>query len=448
MIDVVMQTSCKTSPEQGVFDDEVAGILPAKTPGTGGLVQWMLIVTHRCGLFCVALNLVNDSFALGGLQSDTDASVLASSQLKSLQRRFNTQQVLVTPKNFVAERIEKQDIVENVASGNDAEGFFIFSQPGYERGASQHVIEDIDDASTPCKSSDELDRNGSEIDLALMTSGFSTKSYGEEGELGSQPTAKKSEDAKIDDPNSRLTPAVHSADRVQLNQAGPSYFPIFRSKKDCKTVYIIRHGESEFNAACSARGSSWEDPLLFDARLTVQGRKQALSLRNEVLSWNLPKDALWITSPLTRAIETLLHVHPDVKHGDFAGDGSPLLENVVVLPEVTERLHTSGDVGRSPADLANDFPMLNSQLKTLSDTWWYSKQEKPNCPYRRLFQSHEPKDSITRRIRQFRKWIIDRPEKSFVAVGHSMFWKDFATACHNGIKQETLRNCEWKIIHV
>eukprot|EP00889_Picochlorum_renovo_P004941 jgi/Picre1/31971/NNA_007319.t1 len=383
-------TSCKTSPEQGVFDDELAGILPAKTP---------------------ALNLVNDSFAPG------------------------------------AERVEKEDVVENVA-GNDAEGFFIFSQPGYERGASQHVIEDVDEASTPCKSSDELDRNDSEIDLALLNSGFSTKSYGEEGDLGSQPTAKKSEDPKTDDPNSRLTPAVHSADRVQLNQAGPSYFPIFRSKKDCKIVYIIRHGESEFNAACSARGSSWEDPLLFDARLTWQGRKQALSLRNEVLKWDLPKDALWITSPLTRAIETMLHVHPAVKHGDFSCARSTILENVMVLPEVTERLHTSGDIGRSPADLASDFPMLHSQLKHLSDTWWYSKKEKPNCPYRRLFQSHEPKDSINRRIRQFRKWIIDRPEKAFVAVGHSMFWKDFATACHNGIKQETLRNCEWKIIHV
>mmetsp|Transcript_2419 Transcript_2419/g.4879 ORF Transcript_2419/g.4879 Transcript_2419/m.4879 type:complete len:125 (-) Transcript_2419:1369-1743(-) len=95
-------TSCKTSPEQGVFDDELAGILPAKTP---------------------ALNLVNDSFAPGGLQSGTDASLLASSQLKSLQRRFTTQQLLETPKNFVAERVEKEDVVENVA-GNDAEGFF------------------------------------------------------------------------------------------------------------------------------------------------------------------------------------------------------------------------------------------------------------------------------------------------------------------------------------
>lgn len=85
----------------------------------------------------------------------------------------------------------------------------------------------------------------------------------------------------------RLTPAVHSADRVQLNNG---FFPIFRSKKDCKIVYLIRHGESEFNAACSARGSSWEDPLLFDARLTCKGKSQALTLRNEVQNWDLPAE--------------------------------------------------------------------------------------------------------------------------------------------------------------
>ena len=254
----------------------------------------------------------------------------------------------------------------------------------------------------------------------------------------------------------RLTPAVHSADRVQLNSTG--FFPIFRSKKDCKVVYLIRHGESEFNAACSARGSSWEDPLLFDARLTCKGKSQALTLRNEVANWDLPSDVVWVTSPLTRAIQTLLHVHPHVEVKDANGlngatqslcrTPSGQLENVIVLPEVTEKLHTSGDVGRNPSDLVEEFPMLAGPLGGLEDEWWYNKKERPNCPYKQLFQSHETKESAARRVKEFRKWVIDRPERVFVAVGHSMFWRDFATSVHNGVKQDTMRNCEWRILHV
>lgn len=241
---------------------------------------------------------------------------------------------------------------------------------------------------------------------------------------------------------------------MQLNNG---FFPIFRSKKDCKLVYLIRHGESEFNAACSARGSSWEDPLLFDAKLTFKGKSQALTLRNEVLSWDLPEDVVWVTSPLTRAIQTLLHVHPEIEISPIEGeDGHRLicrtssgkLNNVVVLPEVAEKLHTSGDVGRNPSDLSKEFPMLEECFGDIREGWWYTRSERPNCSYKQLFQSHETKDSVTRRVKQFRKWIIDRPEKVFVAVGHSMFWKEFATSVHNGIKQETLRNCEWRVLHV
>ena len=198
--------------------------------------------------------------------------------------------------------------------------------------------------------------------------------------------------------------------------------------------------------------------MLFDAKLTCKGKSQALTLRNEVQNWDLPADVVWVTSPLTRAIQTLLHVHPEIeiskqeKGGDdhlfTCRTASGRLGNVVVLPEVTEKLHTSGDVGRNPDDLSREFPMLAGCLDEVDDGWWYTRTERPNCSYKQLFQSHETKDSVTRRVKQFRKWIIDRPEKVFVAVGHSMFWKDFATSVQNGVKQETLRNCEWRVLHV
>ena len=453
-----VQTSSRNSPDQPrdalAQGADAVGLLPATTPGRTSRFFSIMKAFWYCYLSVsvyAALGRLRDCFAVVSGDSSNPTGHLESRQLYSLQRRFETQQVLETPQGVIA--AEEDTITENVEivtadrkseEPEDQDDFFIFTQPEYERVASQRVAETPDVLQTPCRlDGEELERVRSANDLQIFQTRMSSKSY--DDEPGSQ--RNQAEDAREEEPGDRLTPAVHSADRVQLSHGGPSFFPIFRSKKDCKIVYLIRHGESEFNAACSARGSAWEDPLLFDAKLTVRGRRQALELRKDVVKWDLPEDVLWITSPLSRAIETMLHVHPKIRPSDFSCD-EDALDNVLVLPDVTEKLHTSGDIGRNPSDLLNDFPMLAKQLKGLSDAWWYSKDGRPNCPYEKLFQSHEPKDSISKRISKFRKWIIDRPEKAFVAVGHSMFWRDFATACHNGIKQDTMRNCEWRVIHV
>lgn len=71
-------------------------------------------------------------------------------------------------------------------------------------------------------------------------------------------------------------------------------------------LYIVRHGESEYNAATAAAGTGWDDPLIFDAPLTARGRAQACELRNTLAALGLPADVCWVTSPLQRAIETLV----------------------------------------------------------------------------------------------------------------------------------------------
>lgn len=411
-------------------------------------------VAQYLTLYNAALGRFHDCFV--PVNGDSNRTSLASRQLSSLQRRFATQQVLETPKTHASDQNvidTAKDSTNNeiVEKEDEIDGFCIRSQPTYERGASQRVLENLEDLKTPCRQGNEdLERDLSENNLQVLESRFIAEVAPEieASEVGSHHNLNvRIPSQQDDDGNDRLTPAVHSADRVQLNDSGLNYFPIFRSKKDCKIVYLIRHGESEFNAACCARGSAWEDPLLFDARLTLKGKRQALCLREEIKKWDLPGDALWITSPLTRAIETLLHVHPDVEPSNLSCR-SEILQNVLVLPEVAERLHTSGDIGRRPSDLMKEFPMLGTQLRTLPNVWWFNRSDRPNCPYQKTFKSHETRESINKRIKKFRKWIIDRPEKAFVAVGHSMFWKDFATTCHNGIKQETMRNCEWKVIHV
>lgn len=389
-----------------------------------------------------AMGLIQGPFEGNG--GNHEYNMIESSQMRSLQRRFVTQQTL---DNFPAGGRD------NIEPDVDTDGFILHSQPTYERVISQRMPGDVEGVS--------IDENVglvsgighiADLDTIGLPDGENISQHDVAEALPSEErmmnrVSENKDDEEEEEPTTnKCTPAVHSADRIQLNsEIGTSYFPIFRSKKDCKVVYIIRHGESEFNAACSARGSSWEDPCIFDARLTARGRAQAMELRKHVSTWGLPDDVHWITSPLTRAIETLLHVHPQVSHPRSHGR---VLSNVTVLPEVSERLATSGDIGRKPADLCKEFPMLGDQLSKLSEVWWFTKEDKVNCPYKLAFQAHEPKDNVYKRITAFKTWLIKRPEKYFVAVGHSMFWRDFATSCNNGVKQDMMRNCEWQVVHV
>ena len=50
-------------------------------------------------------------------------------------------------------------------------------------------------------------------------------------------------------------------------------FPIFRPKAERKVLYIIRHGESEFNAATNT-GKGFSDPQIYDPKLTAKGQSQ------------------------------------------------------------------------------------------------------------------------------------------------------------------------------
>ena len=149
-------------------------------------------------------------------------------------------------------------------------------------------------------------------------------------------------------------------------------------------LYLIRHGESEYNAACAASGSAWADPLIFDAPLTKLGRRQvrayvvatgglpapaavlqppapqasprgcrrappqARGLRRRLHEMALPPDTLWVTSPLTRAIETLLLACPSgSKLAECSDNGEPNLGGEVPHNLAVRRC-VPFRIGRSP----------------------------------------------------------------------------------------------------
>eukprot|EP01126_Amoeba_proteus_P065098 TRINITY_DN919_c0_g1_i9.p1 TRINITY_DN919_c0_g1~~TRINITY_DN919_c0_g1_i9.p1 ORF type:complete len:108 (+),score=17.98 TRINITY_DN919_c0_g1_i9:143-466(+) len=73
-----------------------------------------------------------------------------------------------------------------------------------------------------------------------------------------------------------------------------------------KTVFLVRHGESEHNAVCVIPGKEEEeeeDPFFFDSCLSQKGRQQVQELAAKVKASNL-RPKIVITSPLSRALET------------------------------------------------------------------------------------------------------------------------------------------------
>ena len=270
------------------------------------------------------------------------------------------------------------------------------------------------------------------------------------------------------------------------------FFPIF--SKGQKTVHLVRHGQSTYNEAISGPGS-WEEPKIFDARLTKLGIEQAKEL-GKFLS-ELPKDAVWITSPLTRAMETCVYgreamyafVSPssaedeknspdeNVAPPNNSNDGNTNNNNsngnttsrrsssassrkkvstkkkvatrkenekqrheawgrsVIVRPEITEKLSCSGDIGRTKLELIEDIPIFAQSLSKLPDkSWWWDTNNKRNDAGEKVFNSDEPTRVFQRRVDKFRQWILSHPSTTFVVFGHSTFFKEMVG--------RSLKNCE------
>ena len=243
-------------------------------------------------------------------------------------------------------------------------------------------------------------------------------------------------------------------------------FPIFEPGR--KTVYLVRHGQSTYNAAISGPGS-WEEPQMFDARLTEKGRREAQALGSELSK--IPRDALWITSPLTRAIETctigckagltakserilkkrrMASQKPDGQDDSFdenTDEGNvdnfdvdaaykDWARKLVIRPDLTEHLYCTGDVGRPRWCLENDFPDLGLAISRLpEDRWWWYDANKPNDAQKQQFNSKEPQNHFKNRVGRFKSWLLQRKETNFVIFGHSTFFKEFSGG-------RSMKNCE------
>jgi broad specificity phosphatase PhoE len=178
-----------------------------------------------------------------------------------------------------------------------------------------------------------------------------------------------------------------------------------------RKILCIRHGESTFNATYADDGV---DPMLFDAPLTERGHAQVAAARLELRE--TPVD-LVLTTPLTRALQTTLGIFAD----------HPSKPEIVVEPRHRERLESSCDQGRSPAELMREFPQI--RLDHLPLTWWHAEGE-PDARGLHV----EPLDVMLARMEEFAEHLRNRTEPTLAIVGHGTFF--------HHLTGQWLRNCQ------
>ena len=173
-----------------------------------------------------------------------------------------------------------------------------------------------------------------------------------------------------------------------------------------KKIYLIRHAESEANAAVDLDNPTY----YYDARITKRGEDQALKAKN-VLE-NIHFDT-FICSPLTRTLQTFSIIFPDKK---------PIIE-----PLIREHLFHSSDVGRQPSSLKKDFTSFD--FSNLNDFWWNN-----NRPINEKKIVKENFNDIKNRLDKFKLWLNKSNSNTIALVSHGTFLSQ--------ITGYMLENCE------
>ena len=160
-----------------------------------------------------------------------------------------------------------------------------------------------------------------------------------------------------------------------------------------KKIYLIRHAESEANAAMDLDNPTY----YYDAKITKKGEEQAIKARE-----NLKKIKFdtFICSPLTRTLQTFSIIFPAQK---------PLIQ-----PLIREQLYHSCDVGRQPNILKKEFPEFDFSL--LNKYWWNNDD-----PINEKKIVKENFNDIKIRLDKFKSWLNRDDSSTIALVSHGTF---------------------------
>ena len=173
-----------------------------------------------------------------------------------------------------------------------------------------------------------------------------------------------------------------------------------------KKIYLIRHAESEANAAVDLDNPTY----YYDAKITKRGESQALKAKNVLENINFDT---FICSPLTRTLQTFSIIFPDKK---------PIIE-----PLIREHLCHSCDVGRQPHKLKKDFKSFD--FSNLNDFGWNN-----NKPINEKKIVKENFNDIKNRLEKFKSWLSKNNSNTIALVSHGTFLSQ--------ITGYMLENCE------
>ena len=176
-----------------------------------------------------------------------------------------------------------------------------------------------------------------------------------------------------------------------------------------KRIYLIRHAESEANAAVDLDNPTY----YYDAKITKRGVDQALKARNLLKNINFDT---FICSPLTRTLQTFSIIFPDNK---------PIIE-----PLIRELLFHSCDVGRQPKYLQKDFKSFD--FSNLNKFWWNNNKQ---INEKKIVK--ENFNDIKNRLDKFKLWLDKSNSNTVALVSHGTFLSQ--------ISGYMLENCEYYI---
>ncbi|HWP60989.1 MAG TPA: histidine phosphatase family protein [Candidatus Paceibacterota bacterium] len=170
-----------------------------------------------------------------------------------------------------------------------------------------------------------------------------------------------------------------------------------------KNVYLVRHGESESNVGLVSRGHT--------ALLTPKGEIQAQMIAQRCAK--LPVDLI-VSSGYPRADKTAAYIAEAVPR--------PLIQSDLFV----ERRQPSSTIG-----ILHDDPRYEAYL----DAFW-DRFTDPTCRH----EDAENFDDLKLRALQALQFLIDRPEKNILVVGHGLFSRILAAAATYG-EEMSAREC-------
>ena len=160
-----------------------------------------------------------------------------------------------------------------------------------------------------------------------------------------------------------------------------------------KKIYLIRHAESEANAAMDLDNPTY----YYDAKITEKGEEQAIKAREDLKKTQFDT---YICSPLTRTMQTFSIISPGKK---------PLLQ-----PLIREQLYHSCDVGRQPNILKKEFPEFD--FSNLNKYWWNNDE---TINEKKIVK--ENFNDIKIRLDKFKLWLNTNDSSTIALVSHGTF---------------------------